>query len=56
MALEEISRVAMNNSEPEATGPQFRALIGRAKNELYSGVWLAFCVEVTLARKPMKEI
>ena len=51
MAYEEISRVSMDNGSPDAKGPRFRELIGRAYAELNTGVWLDHKLEVTIARK-----
>ena len=50
-AYDEISRVSMDNSSPDAKGPQLRALIEKAQVELRSGVWLDHKLEVTVARK-----
>lgn len=50
-AYEEISRASMDNSSPDAKGPQLRALIEKAQVELRAGVWLDHILEVTVARK-----
>lgn len=47
----EISWVAMDNSSPDAKGPQFRELLERATAEMKKGVWLDNRIEVTVARK-----
>jgi hypothetical protein len=55
-AYEEVSRVAFDNSSPDARGPRVRRLLEEAHDELNTGVWLEHSLEVTVARKPSQII
>lgn len=52
-STEEYSIVAMDNSTPDATGPQCRRLIEEAVRESREGVALDYIPEVTIGRKPL---
>ncbi len=52
-STEEFSIVALDNSSPEARGPQCRKVIKEAVEESREGVALNFMLEVTVGRKSL---
>lgn len=53
LVSEEYSHATLDNSGPDAKGPQRRALLQEAAREMQEGVGLNFIIEVTTGRKPM---
>lgn len=49
---EEFSYLGMDNSTPDAGGPQFRSLIAQAAEESRKGAAFHFTPEVTIGKKP----